>query len=103
MSSPCGDDNGGGDDGGSDLEIFLYDGMTVNQLTRNTAEETSPEISGTTLVWQNTTAGGDASYAEIYLGQFIDSAQGAAPWDADGNRQVGLPDAIHALRVAAGQ
>ena len=42
----------GGTDGGTDDEIFYYDGTTVVQLTENAVPDRMPEISAMGLVWE---------------------------------------------------
>jgi hypothetical protein len=39
--------------GGGDLEIFLWDGTQVHQLTDNDVDDTMPMISGNHIVWQS--------------------------------------------------
>ncbi|WP_088893102.1 cadherin-like domain-containing protein [Leptolyngbya ohadii] len=48
-----------------DTEIFLYGGSTgeVTQITRNSVDDTNPQISGANVVWQSNRDGA----AEIYL------------------------------------
>ena len=48
---------------GTDEEIFFYDGLTTTQLTNNGVHDTSPHISGSSVVWQS----GSGSNSEIFL------------------------------------
>ncbi len=49
--------------GGTDREIFLYDGNTTHQLTDNAFDDVNAQISGSRVVWQ----GYDGHDWEIYL------------------------------------
>jgi hypothetical protein len=42
----------GGTDGGTDDEIFYYDGVTITQLTQNTVPDRFPEISALGIAWE---------------------------------------------------
>lgn len=53
----------GGTDGGSDREIFLYDGGSTTQLTTNDIHDLNPRVTPTHVLWEHGT--GDA--AEIYF------------------------------------
>ena len=57
----------GYEEGGSDREIFLYDGNGITQLTHNSYNDggvnRGPQIYGSNVVWQ----GSDGSDEEIFL------------------------------------
>lgn len=48
---------------GSDNEIFVYDGVTTQQLTDNSTNESVPQVSGEHVVWQSC----DGSDFEIFV------------------------------------
>ncbi len=56
----------GGTDGGSDDEIFFWDGQQVIQLTENNYNDQFPKISGNRVVWQ----GQPSSSLEIFEAVF---------------------------------
>ena len=57
----------GGTDGGSDREIFYYDGSTITQLTTNSWEELYPEINNSGhVVWTGTGGTDGGSDFEIF-------------------------------------
>lgn len=43
---------------GTDMEIFIEDGTTLNQLTTNDYDDTEPRAFGSHIVWQQQIAGG---------------------------------------------
>ncbi|MCG8405080.1 MAG: PEP-CTERM sorting domain-containing protein [Phycisphaerales bacterium] len=49
---------------GNDLEIFMYDGSTTQQLTNNDYMDTAPTVSGSNVVWHGDHNGQDR---EIFL------------------------------------
>ncbi len=57
----------GGSDGGTDAEIFSYDGNTVTQLTENADSDRDPQISSWGAAWDR--GSGDAQEIIFYDGQ----------------------------------
>ncbi|MFM7426363.1 MAG: cadherin-like domain-containing protein [Elainella sp.] len=96
----------GGSDGGSDSEIFFFDGSTTRQLTQNTVDDRVESIDGTQVVWSSQVGGlsqGRATY-ELYTWDgnsttrltdnavnedFVGVQQGSLFWTSP----VGAPDA----------
>lgn len=42
----------GGSDGGTDNEIFLFDGISITQLTTNTVHDLNPRVSSAGVYWE---------------------------------------------------
>ncbi len=56
----------GGSDGGSDQEIFFFDGKTTRQLTQNNVEDKVEGIDGSQVVWSSQVGGVGSNGATTY-------------------------------------
>ena len=68
VSGPCA--SWAGSDWGGDLEVFLYDGTRVVQLTQNDYVDDYPDLSGTNVVWRG------ASQIFFYDGETVRQISG---------------------------
>jgi Cadherin-like len=57
----------GGSDGGTDTEIFFFNGSIVTQLTTNNTEDFEPQISGTNIAWSGTGGSDGGTDTEIFF------------------------------------
>jgi len=71
----------GGTDGGTDYEIFWYDGSTTTQLTENALADRFPEISSLGVMWER----GSGTSQEVILHDFISETPLTSNAVFDGN------------------
>jgi hypothetical protein len=57
----------GGSDGGTDFEIFLFNGTTTTQLTTNSTDDFDPQVSGSNVVWSGRGGSDGGTDREIFL------------------------------------
>jgi hypothetical protein len=57
----------GGSDGGTDYEIFLFNGTATTQLTTNSTGDYDPRVSGSNVVWTGPGGSDGGSDYEIFL------------------------------------
>ncbi len=57
----------GGSDGGTDSEIFLFNGTTTTQLTTNSTDDFDPQVSGSNVVWSGRGGSDGGTDGEIFL------------------------------------
>ena len=57
----------GGTDGGTDTEIFFFNGSTVTQLTTNSTSESDLQISGSNAVWRGSGGTDGGTDDEIFF------------------------------------
>lgn len=91
----------GGSDGGTDLEIFWYDGTTITQLTENTAADRFPEVSASGILWER----GSGTSQEVIFHDFVSETPltSNAVFDGNatliGNRVVWEQGAANAIEI----
>lgn len=71
----------GGTDGGTDEEIFYFDGTTVTQLTQNTVLDRFPKMSDLGIVWER----GNSTTQEIIFWDGVSETQLSSNSIFDGN------------------